>query len=180
MNKKIKLTISFFILIIISVNTYSDNTIDDLSIESDLNTALTLQGIDCDGISNVEKNSNNEYEVVCKDGGNFIISQTKNGFLSIVDNLTGLVLKSFGTILGFVPFSEMFFKVEGDVTEHDVEIARSLFSIIELSGNACEAIVGVTSHESGEHSVDCENDMSYRVYTNDDGVVAVDRILNGG
>ena len=162
------------LMVLWSATIYSQDVEDDNHIINDLYVALTLQGINCDGISELEQNNGEGYDVVCEGGGQYSVSQTKNGILSVVVNLTGMVNKGIGTLLGVVPLAGQIFQMKGEVTEHDVEVARSLFSIIELSGNVCEAITRVDSNVTNEHIVSCASGQSYRVYTTVDGLVAVD------
>ena len=164
------------LMILWSATIYSQDVEDDTHIIDDLYVALTLQGINCGGISELEHNNGEGYDVVCESGGHYSISQTKNGFLSVVDNLTGIVRKGIGTLLGGIPLTGQIFRMTGVVTEHDAEVARSLFSMIELSGNVCEAITGIVSKTTEEHIVSCVSGQSYRVYTTADGLVAVDKV----
>ena len=164
------------LMILWSVTIYCQDVEDDTHLIDDLYVALTLQGINCDGISELEHKNGEGYDVVCEGGGHYSISQTRNGFLSVVDNLTGIVHKGIGTLLGVVPLTGQIIRMTGVVTEHDAEVARSLFSMIELSGNICEAITGIVRNTTDEHIVSCESGQSYRVYTTADGLVAVDAV----
>ncbi len=152
----------------------AEDTGHDILIANDIDTALTLQGIDCDGISELKQSDEDSYDVVCKSGGRFSISQTEGGLLSVVDQLTGLVFKGVEASLGAIPLVGQIFKQSDQLTEHDAEVARSLFSIIELSGNECDVITGVDSNTTDENLVSCASGQSYRVYTTVDGLVAVD------
>jgi hypothetical protein len=151
---------------------------DEASIANDLNTALTLQGINCDGISELEKSGNESYEVVCAEGGQYSISKTANGLLSVLDTVTGLVFKGIGKIYGAIPFTGQIYQMTDNVNEHSSEVARSLFSIIELSGKECEAITAVDKKSTDDHIVSCTNKSKYHVYTKVDGMVAVDIVSN--
>ncbi len=151
-----------------------------MSIANDIHTALTLQGINCDGISELEQSDEDSYDVVCKSGGRFSINQTKDGILSVVDKVTGIVRKGIGTFLGAVPLTGHIFQQKDKLTEQDAEVARSLFSIIELSGNDCDVITGVDSSASNEHIVSCASGQNYRVYTREDGLVAVEVVSTDG
>ena len=151
---------------------------DDILIANDIDTALTLQGIDCDGISELEQSDEDSYDVVCESGGSFSISQTDGGVLSVVDQLTGLVFKGVGASLGAIPLVGQIFKQSDQLTEHDTEVLRSLFSIIELSGNECDLITGVDSNTAYDHIVSCASGRNYHVYTTEDGLIAVDVVLN--
>ena len=153
---------------------FAEDTGHDILIANDIDTALTLQGIDCDGISELEQSGEDSYDVVCKSGGSFSISQTEGGVLSVVDQLTGITLKSIGTILSVVPLIDQIFLQTNESTEQDAEVARSLFSIIELSGYMCDVITGVVRNAVDDHLVSCVSGQSYRVYTTADGLVAVD------
>ena len=158
----------------------AEDTGHDILIANDIDTALTLQGIDCDGISELEQNDENSYDVVCESGGSFSISQTEGGVLSVVDQLTGIALKSIGTILSVVPLIDQIFQQSNEITEQEAEVARSLFSIIELSGYKCDVITGVVKNTADEHVVSCVSDRNYHVYTTEDGLVSVDVISNNG
>jgi hypothetical protein len=158
---------------------FSQDAENETSIAHDLYAALTLQGINCDGISKLEQSNDKSYDVVCKSGGRFGISQTE-GILSVVDQLTGIVRKGIGTFLGAVPLTGQIFQQADDLTEHDAEVARSLFSIIELSGNSCEAITGVVSTIPDGHIVSCASSQNYHVYTREDGLVAVEAVSTDG
>jgi hypothetical protein len=158
----------------------AEDTGHDILIANDIDTALTLQGIDCDGISELEQNDENSYDVVCESGGSFSISQTEGGVLSVVDQLTGIALKSIGTILSVVPLMDQIFQQSNEITEQEAEVARSLFSIIELSGYKCDVITGVVKNTADEHVVTCVSDRNYHVYTTEDGLVAVEVISNNG
>ncbi len=149
---------------------------DETAIANDLNTALTVQGINCDGIRALEKTSNEGYEVVCAEGGQYSISKTANGLLNVLDNVTGLVFKGIGKLYGAIPFTGQIYQMTGTVTEHNTEVARSLFSIIEVSGHVCEAITSVVTQATDKHTVSCANGSRYYVYTRTDGQVAVDVI----
>ncbi len=165
------------LLIVCSTSAFSQEVDDEMSISDDIHTALTLQGINCDGISELEQNEEDGYDVVCKTGGNFIISQTKNGVLSVVDQITGVVRKGIGIFLGAIPMTGQILMKSDEISEHDAEVARSLFSIIELSGNACESITKVISNTHDEHVVSCASNNKYRIFTREDGLVAVEAIL---
>ncbi len=154
----------------------AEDTGHDILIANDIDIALTLQGIDCDGISKLEQSDEDSYDVVCKSGRSFSISQTEGGVLSVVDQLTGIALKSIGTILSVVPLIDQIFQQSNESTEQDAEVARSLFSIIELSGNECDVITGVVRNTVDDHLVSCVSGQSYRVYTTADGLVAVDKV----
>ena len=167
-------------MIMISAIASGQDTQDEAQIANDLNTALTLQGINCDGISELEKSNKEGYEVVCEDGGHYSISKTNNGFLSVLDNITGLVFKGIGKLYGTVPFTGQILQMTGEVTEHNTEVARSLFSIIELSGNECEAITMIVKKSTDEHIVSCASGLKYHVYTKGDGLVAVDEVSTNG
>ncbi len=158
----------------------AEDTGHDILIANDIDTALTLQGIDCDGISELEQSDEDSYDVVCKSGGSFSISQTEGGVLSVVDQLTGIALKSIGTILSVVPLMDQIFQQSNESTEQDAEVARSLFSIVELSGYKCDVITGVVRNTADDHIVSCVSDQNYHVYTTEDGLVAVDVISNNG
>ncbi len=162
------------LMIVCSTAVFSQEADNETSIADDIYIALTLQGINCDGISELEQKIGEGYDVVCEGGGHYSISQTKNGFLSVVDNLTGIVRKGIGTLLGVVPLTGQIIRMTGVVTEHDAEVARSLFSMIELSGNICESITGIVRNTNDEHIVSCASGHSYRVYTTTDGLVTVD------
>ena len=92
----------------------------------------------------------------------------------MANQITGVVRKGVGIFLGAIPMTGQMFQQSDKLTEHDAEVARSLFSIIELSGYACELITGVDSKTSDEHVVSCASGQSYRVYTAEDGLVTVD------
>ena len=167
-------------MIIWSAFAFSQGTEDEKLLANDLRTALTLQGINCDGISNVETDEQSNHDVVCDDGGHYVISQTGDGIIRIVDKVTGIVRKGMGRFLGVVPLTGHMFQKREDLTEHEAEIARSLFSIIELSGEACNAITGVKSSSSNEHIVSCAGGDTYRVYTGEDGLVKVEDVSGDG
>jgi hypothetical protein len=149
-------------------------SVDEDAIAHDLNTALTVQGINCDGIRELEKTGNEGYEVVCAEGGQYSISKTADGLLSVLDNVTGLVFKGVGKLYGAIPFTGQSYQMPGKATEHDTEVARSLFSIIEVTGHVCEAITSVVAQTTDKHTVSCVNGSRYYVYTKGDGQVAVD------
>ncbi len=173
-------TICLSILMIIwSAAVFSQDAENETSIAHDLYVALTLQGINCDGISELERSDENSYDVVCKSGGRFGISQT-DGILSVVDRLTGIVRKGIGTFLGVVPLTGQIFQQPDELTEHDAEVARSLFSIIELSGNVCDEITGVVSATPDGHIASCVSGLYYHVYTRGDGLVAVVAVSTDG
>ena len=154
----------------------AEDTGHDILIANDIDIALTLQGIDCDGISKLEQSDEDSYDVVCESGGSFSISQTEGGVLSVVDKLTGITLKSIGTILSVVPLIDQIFLQTNESTEQDAGVARSLFSIIELSGYKCDVITGVVRNTVDDHLVSCESGRNYHVYTTADGLVAVDKV----
>jgi hypothetical protein len=178
--KNYRTLIVSIVMIMISALAFGQDTQDKAHIADDLNTALTLQGINCDGISKLEKSSKEGYEVICEDGGRYTISKTKNEYLSVIDNLTGLVFKGIGNLYGTIPFTGQIYQMPGKVTEHNAEVARSLFSIIELSGNVCEAITTIVKKSSDEHVVSCASGFKYHVYNKGDGLVAVDKISTNG
>lgn len=174
-------TLFFLLYMSMGFTTVSaEDTGHDILIANDIDTALTLQGIDCDGISELEQSDEDSYDVVCKSGGSFSISQTEGGVLSVVDQLTGIALKSIGTILSVVPLMDQIFQQSNESTEQDAEVARSLFSIIELSGYKCDVITGVVRNTADDHIVSCVSGRNYHVYTTEDGLVAVDVISNNG
>ena len=154
----------------------AEDTGHDILIANDIDIALTLQGIDCDGISKLEQSDKDSYDVVCESGGSFSVSKTEGGVLSVVDQLTGIALKSIGTILSVVPLIDQIFLQTNESTEQDTEVARSLFSIIELSGYKCDVITGVVKNTADEHIVSCARGRNYHVYTTEDGLVAVDKV----
>jgi len=154
----------------------AEETGHDILIANDIDIALTLQGIDCDGISKLEQSDKDSYDVVCESGGSFSVSQGEGGVLSVVDQLTGIALKSIGTILSVVPLIDQIFQQSNESTEQDAEVARSLFSIIELSGYKCDVITGVVRNTVDDHIVSCVSGQSYRVYITADGLVAVDKV----
>ena len=162
-----------------SIITYAGITENETAIANDLNTALTLQGINCDGISEYEQTDEDSFEVVCKSGGSFSIDEIRNGVISITDKITGAAYNGLKLFLGIVPLTGQILNKETRLTVHDAEIARSLFSIIELSGNACDGITKVITNSSSEHDVICENNKKYHVYSRDNGLVAVDFISTG-
>ena len=151
---------------------------DEIALAHDLNTALTIQGINCDGIRDLDKTGNDGYEVICAEGGQYSISQTANGLISVLDNVTGLVFKGIGKLYGAIPFTEQIYQIKGKATAHDTEVARSLFSIIEVSGHVCEAITGVVTQATDKHTVSCANGSRYFVYTRADGRVTVEAVSN--
>ncbi len=154
----------------------AEDTGHDILIANDIDIALTLQGIDCDGISKLEQSDKDSYDVVCESGGSFSVSKTEGGVLSVVDQLTGIALESIGTILSVVPLLDQIFQQSNETTEQDAEVARSLFSIIELSGYKCDVITGVVKNTADEHIVSCARGRNYHVYTTEDGLVAVDKV----
>lgn len=164
-------------LIACSTSIFSQEEGDETSVINDIYSALTLQGINCDEISELKESEEGSYDVVCKSGGHFLISQTRNGILSVVDQITGVVRKGVGVLFGAVPFTGQFFKQSDELTEHEIEVARSLFSIINLSGNTCDTVTEVVSSSNDEHIVSCENNLKYRVFTKGDGLVAVEAVL---
>jgi hypothetical protein len=170
--------ILFLLLIIICPSiVFSEDVANETSIVDDVYTALTLQGIDCDGIEEMEQSEEGGYDVVCESGGEFNISQTKNGVLAIADQITGAVFKGIGIFINAIPMTGQIFQQSDKLSMHDAEVARSLFSIIELSGNTCDSIVKVVSHNNDGHIVSCETNLKYHVYTHEDGLVAVEAIL---
>jgi hypothetical protein len=168
------------LMIIWSTAVLSQDAENETSIAHDLYVALTLQGINCDGISQLERSDEDSFDVVCKTCSRFGISQTKDGIFSVVDRLTGIVRKGIGTFIGTVPLTGQIFQQPDKLTEHDAEVARSLFSIIELSGNACDAITGVVSNIPDGHIVSCAIGQNYHVYTREDGLVAVEAVSTDG
>ena len=168
------------VMVIWSTVAFSQDDENETSLAKDLRTALTLQGINCDGISDLEINDESGYDVECNGGGRYIISQTADGIISVVDKVTGMVRKGMGTLLGAVPLTGQIFSQKEELTEHDAEVARSLFSIINLSGNACDTITDVDSTTADEHLVSCASGQSYRVYTSEDGLVLVDALTEDG
>ena len=168
------------VMVIWSTVAFSQDDENETSLAKDLRTALTLQGINCDGISDLEINEESGYDVECNGGGRYIISQTADGIISVVDKVTGMVRKGMGTLLGAVPLTGQIFSQKEELTEHDAEVARSLFSIINLSGNACDTITDVDSTTADEHLVSCASGQSYRVYTSEDGLVLVDALTEDG
>jgi len=180
---QVHLSISRLLLIVMviwSTVAFSQGDENETSLAKDLRTALTLQGINCDGISDLEINDESGYDVECNGGGRYIISQTADGIISVVDKVTGMVRKGMGTLLGAVPLTGQIFSQKEELTEHDAEVARSLFSIINLSGNACDTITDVDSTTADEHLVSCASGQSYRVYTSEDGLVLVDALTEDG
>jgi len=165
------------LMIVCSTAVFSQEADNEISIANDLYVALTLQGIDCDGISDLERVDDNSYDVVCETGGHYSISQTQGGILSVVDNVTGVVLKGIGSLLGAIPLTGQIFQQTDKLTEQNAEVTRSLFSIVELSGNACEAISDFTSITPDGHIVSCTNGQSYHIFTREDGLVEVEAVL---
>ena len=165
------------LMIVCSTAVFSQEADNETSIADDIFIALTLQGINCDGISELEQNEEDSYDVVCQSGGRFSISQTKNGILTVVDKITGVVRKGIGIFLGAVPMTGQMFQQSDELNEHDAEVARSLFSITVLSGNTCESITNIVSSANDEHIVSCANGYKYRVFTREDGLVAVEVVL---
>ena len=159
---------------VIAAETDSDNA--EIPVVSDLATALTLQGVDCDEIDAYKQLDENSYEVNCESGRSFSILGTADGLISIVDNLTGAVWSGVGTLISKIPLTGHIFKKSETMTNHEAEVALSLFSIIELSGKDCEAVEKVEKIKTDEHIVTCVNQMTYRVYNQEDGFVMVDSI----
>lgn len=151
---------------------------EEAPVATDLNIALTLQGINCDGIRDLEKSGDAGYEVVCNEGGQYSISETANGLLKVIDDLTGRIFSLAGKLFGAIPRTGQIYQTKDKVTESDVEVARSLFSIIELSGHACEAITSVIKKASDDHVVTCADGAKYHVHTLADGQVAVEEAGN--
>lgn len=151
---------------------------EEAPVATDLNIALTLQGINCDGIGNLEKTGDAGYEVVCNEGGHYSISETANGLLKVVDDWTGRIFSLAGRLFGVIPRTGQVHQTKDKANETDVEVARSLFSIIELSGHVCEAITSVVKRSTDDHFVTCENGAKYHVYTLADGQVAVEEDMN--
>ena len=178
--KQYRTLIVSILMIVISAMASGQDTEDEAHIANDLNTALTLQGINCDGISELEKSNKEGYEVVCEDGGRYSVSKTNDGFLSVLDNFSGLVFKGIGKLYGTIPFTGQIYQITGEVTEHNTEVARSLFSIIELSDNVCEAITTIVKKATDDHIVFCASGLKYHVYTTGDGLVAVDEVSTNG
>ena len=176
-NKSQKQLIIYLLLTFVCPSlAFSKDIANETSTTDDIYTALTLQGINCDGIDDLEQSEEGSYDVSCKSGGQFNIRQTTDGVLAIADKITGAVFKGIGMILQSVPLTGYLFQQKEDLTEHDAEVARSLFSIIELSGNACDSITKISSTSSDEHVVTCMNDKNYHVYTGDDGSAEVDAL----
>lgn len=177
MNKTLKHIMIYLLLTFIFPSiVFSKDEANETSIANDIYTALTLQGINCDGIDELQPSEKGSYDVACNSGGQFNISQTTDGILTIVDKVTGAVLKSIGMILKAIPLTGYLFQHKDNITEHDIEVARSLFSIIELSGYACDSITKVSSTSSDDHIVTCMNDKNYHIYTGEDGSVEVDAL----
>ncbi|HIF52150.1 MAG TPA: hypothetical protein EYQ42_11600 [Thiotrichaceae bacterium] len=166
------------LMIVYSTAVFSQEEDNEVSIIDDIYTALTLQGIDCDGISEIEQNEDDSYDVVCESGGQFIISQTKNGILSVVDQITGVIRKGIEIFIDVIPMTDQLFQQSDEISEHDAEVARSLFSIIELSGNTCESITAVVSDIDGGHVVSCARNNNYRIFTGEDGLVEIEAIIS--
>lgn len=165
----------------LSLNVFAEKTANDtaeIPVVSDLATALTLQGVDCDEIDEYKQLDENSYEVNCESGRSFSILGTADGLINIVDNLTGKVWKGVGSLISKIPLTGSIFKTDKPITNHDAEIARSLFSIIELSGNECEAIENLKTIKSNEHIVTCINQQTYRIYNQENGYVKVDIVDN--
>jgi hypothetical protein len=166
-------------MIALPVTVSSQDEQDETSLANDIYMALTLQGINCGEISELEESEVDGYDVKCVSGGSFSISKTKDGILRVVDRLRGIVRKGIGKFLDNVPLTERIFHQKEEITEHDAEVARSLFSIIKMSGNACEAITGIDNNASDEHIVSCANEK-YRVFTSEDGLVVVEALTGDG
>ena len=174
---QIYITLFFSVSMIFGpIITYAGMTDNETSIAIDLNTALTLEGINCDGVSDYEQTDEDSFDVICKSGGSFSIDEIRNGVISITDKITGAAYNGLKLFLGIIPMTGQILQKENRSTVHDAEIARSLFSIIELSGNACDGITRVITNSSNEHIVTCENTRKYHVYTRSNGQVAVDFI----
>ena len=160
------------LMIALPVTVSSQDEQDETSLANDIYMALTLQGINCGEISELEESEDGSYDVECKRGGSFSISQTKDGILSVVDRLRGIVRKRIGKFLDNVPLTERIFHQKEEITEHDAEVARSLFSMIKMSDNECDAITDIDSNASDEHIVTCA-DNKYRIFTDENGMVVV-------
>ena len=152
---------------------------EDTALHSDLSTALALQGIDCDQIKNLEKLDKDAYEVTCETGQVFSLSAAASGALQIVHTLTGTVIKGVGFMLGEVPLISHILPDDKNSSKHDLEVARSLFSIVELSGNDCEAVLDVEETGTNEYVVHCANNISYHVFNNQEGRVRVELLPAG-
>ncbi len=174
--KSILLLFLFSVLFILSINARSTENTAQSSVVSDLYNALTLQGINCDGITQYNKVDENSYDVACESGKKFSIVGTAGGILNVFDKLTGNIRKGVSSLLGTIPLTGTIFQQKDKMTEHEAEIARSLFSIVELSGNECDAIELVETIEMDEHIVTCINQQTYRVYNKKNGIVRVESI----
>ena len=179
MRRAVLASVCTLLVLLSSMNAAGDPEPRPPGLVNDLVAALTLQGIRCDEVTDLERKGEKNYEVECQEGGRFQVSEKSDGGLGIFNLIGGVarlgvaglghVLRLPGQILG----------LGRDTVEHSAEVALGLFAIVKLSGGNCDEVIDVRQQSDTDHTVACRNGQTHRVFTNDDGLVVVEQSRSG-
>jgi len=122
------------------------------SLRADLFASVTLAGHYCERVVDVETRAEGDYLVRCATGDSYRVRRTENNRVSV-------------SLPGQAPKPEPL--------EHRQQVQRHLFTIINLSGQACDRVTGWKRYSRGSYRVQCRNGAVFRIAVDVAGRVAV-------
>jgi len=122
------------------------------SLGADLFASVTLAGYYCERVVSVETRAEGDYLVRCATGDSYRVRRTENDRVSV-------------SLPGQAPTPEPL--------AHRQQVQRHLFTIINLSGQACDRVTGWKRYARGSYRVQCRNGAVFRIAVDVVGRVAV-------
>jgi hypothetical protein len=124
----------------------------------DVYVAITLAGYPCGSIKTVVQTKPSDYSVQCQNGKRYRVYATDDELVHVVDRSPGI-------------------GAPGATREdHESQVARSLFAIVNLSGYDCDEVAQIERQPRLAYSVRCRNGTQYRISVKGDGRVRVEPI----
>jgi len=130
-------------------------SLDEEAIKMDLLTALTLEGHPCDAVISFEIKSETDNIATCENGRRFRLSLTEDGALKVVA-LMSTPLQMIKPVLSRILF-----------------LGKSVRGILNLSGKACESVLGVQGDGQKGQIISCKGGLFYHIVVAPNGRVEV-------
>ena len=125
----------------------------DQDLRLDLFRVITLEGLECGGITGFERENESDYLVHCENGEDYLVDVTEQEDIQVLDPETS--------------------EQAGDWSTPLHHVRNLLFSVLTLGGHDCGEVKDVERRGTADHSVTCRDNRHYRVDATDGGKVRV-------
>jgi hypothetical protein len=130
---------------------------NNVELTSDLRTVIILAGYACRSVMKITKPNATDYHVSCDGGRHYRVHISEERGLQAAN-------RSDPSATG-----------SADEMDHEDVMKRHLFSIVNLAGHQCTAVLSYERRDANDNIVTCEDNSIYRIHVTPQGRVAVDK-----